>query len=86
MKIREIENKAWSMDGIRIVIRGNENEDLGEYTQKNAAQANWSVTKYLDTRIKPLIGGHAAIVLMGDGEQPHGRTLLSSVRDSYSHS
>jgi len=83
MKIHEIENKAWSMDEVRIVIRGSENEDLDDYTQKNAAQANWSVTKYIDTRIKPVIGDKEVIVLLGDGEQPHGRTLLSSVRDSY---
>ena len=83
MKIHEIENKAWSMDGVRIIIRAAENEDLGDYTQRNAAQANWNVTKYIDTRIKPLIGDKEVIVLLGDGEQPHGRTLLSSVRDSY---
>ena len=83
MKIHEIENKAWSMDGVRIIIRGSENEDLNDYTQRNATQANWSVTKYIETRIKPLIGDKEVIVLLGDGEQPHGRTLLSSVRDSY---
>jgi hypothetical protein len=78
MKIHEIENKAWSMDGVRIIIRGSENEDLADYAQKNAAQANWSVTKYIDSRIKPLIGDKEVIVLLGDGEQPHGRTLLST--------
>ncbi len=83
MKIHEIENKAWTMDGIRIVIRGSENDELSDYTQKNAAQASWSVTKYIETRIQPLIENKEVIVLLGDGEQPHGRTLLSSVRDSY---
>ena len=83
MKIYEIENKAWSMDGVRIIIRGPENEELGNYSQRNAAQAGWSVTKYLDARIKPLVGDKEVTVILGDGEQPHGRTLLSSVRDSY---
>ena len=55
MKIHEIENKAWSMDRVRIIIRGSENEELDDYTQKNGAQANWSVTKYIETRIQPLI-------------------------------
>ena len=86
MKISEIENKAWTMDGIRIVIRANESKEVDEYTHKNAAQGSWSVTKYLDSRIKPLIGTREVIVLLGDGEQPHGRTLLSSVRESYRHS
>jgi hypothetical protein len=83
MKIYEIENKAWSMDGVRIIIRGPENEDLPDYAQKNAAQANWSVTKYIENRIKPIVGDREVTVLLGDGEQPHGRTLISSVRDSY---
>lgn len=85
VNIRDIENKAWSMDGVRIVIRGDENSELEDYNQQNAAQASWSTKKYLDSRIKPLIGDHDVIVLMGDGEQPHGRTLLSSVRDSYNY-
>lgn len=85
MKISEIENKAWTMDGIRIVIRVAESKEAGNYSHKNAAQGSWSVTKYLDCRIKPLIGTHEVIVLLGDGEQPHGRTLLSSVRESYRH-
>ena len=83
MTVCDVENKAWTMDGIRIVIRAPENDDLTDYSQKNGAQANWSVTKYLDARIKPLIGDREVVVLLGDGEQPHGRTLLSSVRDSY---
>jgi len=45
MKIHEIENKAWSMDGVRIIIRGSENENLNDYTQKNATQANWKCNK-----------------------------------------
>jgi hypothetical protein len=83
MKIHEIENKAWSMDGVRIIIRGPENENLMDYTQKNATQANWSVTKYIETRIKPLVGDKEVTVLLGNGELPHGNTLLSSVRNSY---
>lgn len=86
MKISEIEEKAWSMDGIRLIIRGDESEEVYDYVQKSAAQSNWNVTKYLDSRIKPLIGDMDVVVVLGNGEQPHGRTLLSSVRDSYKHS
>lgn len=86
MKASDIENKAWSMDGIRIIIRVKESKDLQDYTHKNAAQGSWSVTKYLESRIKPLIGSNEVVVLLGNGEQPHGRTLLSSVRESYKHS
>lgn len=83
MTIQELEEKVWAQDGIRIVIRGAENAKVADYTQKNGAQATWNVTKFLETRIQPLIGDKGVIVLLGDGEEPHGRTLLSSVRDSY---
>ncbi len=83
MNVSDVENKAWSIDGIRIVIRAPENDNLKNYPHKNGAQANWSVTKYLESRIKPLLGDREVVVLSGDGEQPHGRTLLNSVRDSY---
>ena len=56
---------------------------VGDYTHKNAAQADWRITEYLEKRLAPLLDGMEVVVLMGDGEQPHGRTLLSSIRDSY---
>lgn len=83
MTVQELEDKAWSQDSIRLVIRDCSGAKVKTYNQKNAAQATWSVTKYLNSRILPLIGSREVIVLLGDGEQPHGRTLLSSVRESY---
>ena len=83
MTVQELEDKVWTQDRICIVIRDSSNAIVGEYTQRNAAQANWHITKYLESRIIPLIGDREVIVLLGNGEQPHGRTLLSSARDSY---
>ncbi|MHB8968226.1 MAG: hypothetical protein ACYC57_08200 [Thermoleophilia bacterium] len=83
MKVQELEDKVWAQDGVRIVVRAPADAKLGSYNFKNAAQATWSVTKFLKARINPILKGHEVSVIMGDGEEPHGRTLLSSIRDSY---
>lgn len=83
MTIQELEDKVWALDGIRIVVRRSSTTDVGDYTHKNAAQASWRITEFIENRLRPLIGNREVCVVMGDGEQPHGRTLLSSIRDSY---
>jgi len=83
MKVHEIENKAWCVDGVRIVVRGPENERCLDFIEEKATSANWNVTKYLDIRIRPLINWREVIVIQGNGEQPHGSSLLRTVRNSY---
>lgn len=83
MTVEELEAKVWAQDKVRIVVRAPGAQQIGDYTQKNAAQGNWSVTEFLRKRLNGVLNGCEAVVLMGDGEQPHGRTLLNSVRESY---
>jgi len=83
MKVQELEDKVWTQDGIRIVVRAASTEEVGQYAHKYAAISNWSVTEFLAKRINPLLGGKEVVVLEGNGEQPHGRSLLSSIRQSY---
>ncbi len=83
MTVEQLEQKVWVQDGVRIVIRAALNTKVKDYTQKNAAQANWSATEFLRKRITPLLKGLEVVLLQGDGEQPHGRTLLSSIRTKY---
>ena len=83
MNVQDLEDKVWAQDGIRIVVRTAGDANVGNYTHKNAAQADWRITEYLEHRLTPLLKGLNVVVLMGDGEQPHGRTLLSSIRESY---
>jgi hypothetical protein len=83
MTVQELEDKVWEQDSIRVVVRAPAGAQVGDYTYQNAAQANWRITEFLEKRLAPVLGTHEVVVLMGDGEQPHGRTLLSSIRDSY---
>jgi hypothetical protein len=81
--IQEIEDKIWEVEGIRVVIRGPEKQAADNYNFQNAAQENWSITKLIDSRIRPCIPDFEVMVIQGNGEEPHGRTLLKNVRGTY---
>lgn len=84
MKVKELEDKVWEQDGIRIVVRDSCTAKVKSYTQKNAAQENWNISKYIQSRIRNLLGNTTeVVVLKGDGEHAHGRTLLKTIRESY---
>ncbi|MBW2089981.1 MAG: hypothetical protein JRI37_13565 [Deltaproteobacteria bacterium] len=84
MKVWEFEEKVWEVEGIRIVIRAASEENVSNYTFKNSAQEGWRVTQLIEKRLQPKIGDYEVIIIQGDGEQPHGRVILRSVRRTYS--
>lgn len=83
MTVEKLEKKVWAQDGIRIVIRAASDDKVKSYTQKNAAQASWRITQFLEKRITPLLEGQEVIVLQGNGKEPHGGTLLRVIRATY---
>jgi hypothetical protein len=83
MTVQELENKVWEQDGIRIIVRDRSNAKVKEYKHKNAAQEKWSIIKFLSNRINPLVRDKEVVVLYGNGEMPHGGTLLKTIRQSY---
>jgi len=84
MNVQELEDKVWEQDGVRIVIRAAAATNVVKpYDLKNAAQASWRVTEFIEKRIKPCVGTLEVIAIEGNGEEPHGRTLLNSLRKSY---
>jgi len=83
MTIAELEKKVWDQDGVRIVVRDRLTVSVGKYARRNAAQETWSIKKFLNNRINPLVKEREVVVLDGKGKIPHGRTLLKTVRLSY---
>ena len=83
MTVRELEDKVWDQDRIRIVIREHSSAQMSPYRYSNAAQENWRITQFLRNRVHPLIESREVVVLAGNGEVPHGRTLLRTLRESY---
>ena len=81
--VSDFEEKVWKIEGIRLVLRANPDSQVTNYDYKNAAQEGWSVTEFLEKRISGHINGIPVIVIQGDGEEPHGRVLLRTLRGRY---
>ncbi|MBV9783705.1 MAG: hypothetical protein JO264_07775 [Acidisphaera sp.] len=79
----EIEQTVFELDEIRIVIRASTTTQLGSYQYARKAAENASIAEWLEQRIKPIIKGHGVVVVDGNGNVPHGRTRLSTLRASY---
>ena len=79
----ELERQIVQLEEIKVVIRCPRNQLFPAYNYQRKAAGNTSVTEWLEARIKPLIGTAEVDVIKGDGNAPHGRTLLDTVRESY---
>jgi len=80
---KELEQQVFDKEEIRIVIRVPKDTRFDEYKYDRKAAVNTSITDWMNTRLKPLIGDSEAEVIDGSGRNPHGRTLIEKVRDSY---
>ncbi|MCD6328425.1 hypothetical protein J7M28_12860 [bacterium] len=85
MTVQELEDKVWKLDGIRIVVRASVSTQVGDYSHKNKGQNNWRISEFVQKRLAGLLSKLEVVVLMGNGQEAHGNTLLSSIRDSYSN-
>ncbi len=83
MNVGDFEDAVWAVDGVRIVIRARRNTEVEDFSWANAAPGNQRLTVYARNRIQSRIGDHNFSVIDGHGSEPHGRTLLSNVRQSY---
>lgn len=83
MKARDFEEKVWAIEGIRIALRTDPNTEVEDYDYKNAADESWRITELGSKRIEKCISNIPYIVIQGDGEEPHGRSILRTIRNSY---
>jgi hypothetical protein len=79
----EIEAAVFVLEEVRIVIRASINAKLGDFKYTRKAADNASVSDWLEQRIKPLIGSSPVVAIDGNGAIPHGRTKMSTLRQSY---
>lgn len=80
----DLERQIFEKEEIRVVIRAPRNASFDEYSYERKAAANTSITDWYNTRLKPILGeGCDADVIDGYGTNPHGRTGIERVRNSY---
>jgi len=83
MKASEFEDKVWEIEGVRVVLRCPDNHQVEDYDYKNAANQTMLLTEWLKVRVLPKLKDIDVQVISGNGEQPHGRSLLRTIRASY---
>lgn len=84
MKTRDFEDKVWEVEGVRIVLHAGNNVEVQSYDYKKAADETWRITELGEKRICKHLAGITYSVIQGDGEEPHGRVILRTVRSGYS--
>ncbi len=83
MKARDFEDKVWEVEGVRIVLHVGNSAEVKDYEYKKAADESWRVTEFGDKRINKHLDGVTYSMIQGDGEEPHGRVILRTVRSGY---
>jgi len=81
--VRELEAKVLEIEEIVLVVRAPGSTMVNDYDYSRKAAGNTSVTDYLDGRLKQCLDGHEFTIINGDHTSPHGRTKLSTLRESY---
>ena len=81
--VRELEAKILEREEIVVTIRASASAMVGDYPYERKAAGSTSVTDYIEGRLRPSIGNHEFVIINGDHTTPHGRTKLSTLRDSY---
>ena len=86
MNVRQYENRVWQVDNLRIVVRARRATRIAQrFGWTNGIDQGLSITDYIRNRVTPCIGSREFLIIDGHGNEPHGRTLMSTVRDSYHH-
>ena len=79
----DLERQIFENEEIKVVIRCSKETLFDEYNYDRKAAVNTSITDWYNTRLKPIIGNYDADIIDGYGTNPHGRTGIEKVRNSY---
>ena len=83
MQVWKLEQKIFELEGVRIFVRAASDEKVGKFDYQRCTRGNMSIADWLETRVYPLTGDFEVVVVNGRGEMPHGKTHMTTLRDSY---
>ena len=83
MNVLEFELAVWEVDEILIRIRAPVNREVASYDFVRQAKNNMSLTEWINGRLRPRLGELQVSVIDGNFTQPHGRTKIQKIRESY---
>ena len=85
--VRQVEKRIEEVEGFRVRFLSPEGTDparrrIDDYSYARAANKAWTVAKWRKSRFTPSYTAFGVEVLDGDGNPVHGKTLLSTMRDT----
>ena len=84
MQALKFEQKVFEKEGVRIVIRADSEAKVEKFDYQRCATGSMTLADWLSKRIYPLTGKYEVVVVNGRGEtDPHGKTHMETLRDSY---
>jgi hypothetical protein len=83
ISVSEFEAKVLEIEEIVIRVRAPSSAKVLDYEYERKAAGKQTITDWLDSRVRPLIGANEVSVIGGAYISPHGRTKLETLRSSY---
>ena len=83
MRVKDFERRVFEVENIRLVIRANRDDVVGDIDWSEPSDGNWSKNDWFTRRIAPLTRGFETAVINGKGDIVHGRTRLRTLRNTY---
>ncbi len=85
--VRQVEKRIEEVEGFRVRFLSPEGTDparrrIDDYSYARAANKAWTVAKWRKSRFTQSYTAFGVEVLDGDGNPVHGKTLLSTMRDT----
>lgn len=81
MQAWEYEDKVWKIEGIVIILRCDPKKEVGDYPYIRAVAGGTTLAEWFKGRLASLQVPY--VVHDGDVVQPHGKTKISKIRESY---
>jgi type I restriction enzyme M protein len=83
-----VSDQIWAVEGLNVLFIAKDGTEIAhrrvdDYPYQRAANSSWTVARWRDQRFSPNYPDFDVEVLDVSGEVVHGKTHLSTVRDSY---
>ena len=74
------------LEGVILTIRAPADTMVHPYNYERKASGSTTISEWIETRIRPLIGSHELRIIDGDFEAPHRGKKMDTLRASYERS
>lgn len=79
----EFERQVFDKEEVKLILRTPRDQMFPAYDFQNKAPSDMTISDWLETRVRKLVGDTQIEIIKGNGSIPHGKTRIEKVRESY---